>query len=161
VAKVQSSIQSTGRAAKPGQFHATLAFLGMQHAEWIPAIREVASHVSFEQCTVVMDHVGRFGRAGVLWLGADRVPEPLMRFQHNLVDALLAADIGYDRKAWKFHVTLYRKMRKAPLIMNPVSVEWSLDGFDLIESVSVRSGVEYHSIGHWKAQSCGDHSGDV
>ena len=68
-------------------------------------------------------------------------------------DALLEAGIGHDRKDWKFHVTLYRKMRKPSSIMDPVAIEWPLNGFDLIESVSVGNGVEYHSIGHWKARS--------
>jgi len=43
-------------------------------------------------------------------------------------------------------------MRKPAPIMDPEAIGWSLDGFDLIESVSVKSGVEYHSIGHWRAR---------
>jgi len=161
IEQVQSDLQATGRAAKPHQFHATLAFLGMQQPHQIPQIESVASRLSFERCKIVMDCIGRFSRAGVLWLGASRIPEPLMQFQQSLVEALLDAGIGHDRKAWKFHITLYRKMRMPPPIMDPVAIEWSLDGFELIESVSIRSGVEYHSIGHWKAQSGRVNSGDV
>jgi 2'-5' RNA ligase len=161
IEQVQSDLQVTGRAAKPHQFHATLAFLGMQQPDRISDIQAVASRISFERCGIVLDRIGRFGRAGVLWLGASRIPDPLMRVQNSLVDALLDAGIGHDRKAWKFHITLYRKMRMSSPIMDPVPIEWSLAGFDLIESVSVRSGVEYHSIGHWKARSGGEISSDV
>ncbi len=35
--------------------------------------------------------------------------------------------------------------------MDPVAIEWAVTGFDLVESVNVGNGVEYHSIGHWKA----------
>jgi 2'-5' RNA ligase len=161
IEQVQGKFLGAGRAAKPHQFHATLAFLGMQPPELIPEIRAIASRLAFEPCTVVMDGLGRFNKAGVLWLGTSRIPESLLWFQQSLVDALLEAGIGYDRVAWKFHVTLYRKMRMSSSIMDPVAIEWSLDGFDLIESVSVRSGVEYHSIGHWKAQSSGGISDDV
>ena len=161
IEQVQSHLQVTGRAANPRQFHATLAFLGLQPARLIPEIRGIASRLSFEPCTVALNKIGRFSRAGVLWLGASNIPSPLMRFQHSLVDALLEAGIGYDKKAWKLHVTLYRKMRNAPPIMDPVEIEWRLDGFELIESISVRSGVEYHSIGHWKARPGGDLADDV
>lgn len=161
IEQVQSDLRVTGRAATPHQFHATLAFLGMQQPEQIPQIESIASRLSFEHCKIVMDRIGRFKRAGVLWLGASRIPQPLVRFQQSLVEALLDAGIGHDRKAWEFHITLYRKMRMRSPIMNPVAIEWSLHGFELIESVSIRSGVEYHSIGHWKAQSGGDISGDV
>jgi 2'-5' RNA ligase len=155
IERIQASLNVAGRAAKPHQFHATLAFLGLQPPELISQIRAIASRLTFEPCSIVLDRFGRFRRAGVLWLGASEIPDQLNRFQHSLVDALLEEGIGYDKKAWNFHVTLYRKMRKPAPIMDPEAIEWLLDGFDLIESVSVRSGVEYHSIGHWKARPGG------
>ena len=152
IAGIQQSLDVSGRAAKPHQFHATLAFLGMQRPETIPAICEIAARLRFKPCHVVLDRLGQFSRAGVLWLGVNRIPDELLGFQQALVDSLLQASIGYDRKAWRFHVTLYRKMRKPPPIMDSVGVEWDLNGFDLVESITVGNGVEYHSIGHWKAQ---------
>ena len=151
--QVQQSLVVSGRAAKPAQFHATLAFLGMQQAELIPEIRDIASSLSFEPCRIVLDHFGQFRRVGILWMGASEMPAALLEFQNALVGTLLEAGIGHDRKAWRFHVTLYRKLRKPSSIMDPVAIEWPLNGFDLIESVSVGNGVEYHSIGHWKARA--------
>jgi 2'-5' RNA ligase len=151
--QVQQSLGVAGRAAKPGQFHATLAFLGMQQPDVIPEIHRIASCLSFEPCRILMDRFGQFKRAGVLWMGASEVPVALRDFQDSLVSALLEAGIGHDRKAWKFHITLYRKLRKPSAIMDPVAIEWPLNGFDLIESVSVGNGVKYHSIGHWNARS--------
>ena len=66
-----------------------------------------------------------------------------------------------QRLVRELHTTLYRKMRMSSPIMDPVAIEWSLDRFDQIGSVSVRSSVKYHSIGHRKAQSSGEISGDV
>jgi 2'-5' RNA ligase len=153
IEKLQNALAVSGRAAGPHQFHATLAFLGIQQQENLPAIRAIASRLIFRRCRLVLDRLGQFRRAGVLWLGASEIPAELGKFQHSLVGALLDADIGHDRKPWEFHVTLYRKMRKTSPIMNSVAIEWTLSGFDLIESVSVGNGVEYHSIGHWKSES--------
>jgi 2'-5' RNA ligase len=150
IERVQQSLRVSGRAARPDQFHATLAFLGMQEARHIPLIRQIASQRSFPPCRVTLDRLGRFGRAGVLWLGASAVPCDLLDFQRSLVQGLQDAGIGHDPKPWKFHVTLYRKMRKPSSIMPPVAVEWRLKGFDLVESVSVGNGVRYDSIGHWE-----------
>lgn len=151
VAAVQHSLDVAGRAARPHQFHVTLAFLGMQRTELIPEILHVASGLSFEPCRVVMDQLGCFRRAGVLWLGASEIPSPLKEFQSALVGALLDAGIGYDRKPWKFHLTLYRRLRNPPPTLGPVAIEWALSGFELIESVGSKNGVEYHSIARWKA----------
>jgi 2'-5' RNA ligase len=153
VEQVQKSLAIAGRAARPAQFHATLAFLGMQEPDVIPRIHEIASNLTFEPCRIVMDRFGLFKRAGVLWLGASEIPASLREFQNSLVSELLDAGIGHDRKPWKFHVTLYRKLRKPCSIMHPVAIGWSLNGFELIESVNVGNGVEYHSIGHWEAQA--------
>ena len=151
-AAFQRSLGLEGRAVPPRNFHVTLAFLGMQPAEVIDEACAVASRLSFQPCAVVLDIPGSFKRAGVFWLGTQQLPGPLETFQHQLVSGLLDAGIGYDRKPWKFHLTLYRKMRKRPSIMPTVAIDWRLQGFSLIESVSVRSGVEYHTLAHWKAR---------
>jgi 2'-5' RNA ligase len=123
----------------------------MQRQEAIPVIQTIASSLTLRPCCLVLDCLGRFKRAGVLWLGVSDVPAGLREFQQSLVGALADAGVGHDPKPWEFHVTLYRKLRKAPPIMDPVAIEWPVKGFDLVESVNVRNGVEYHSIEHWKA----------
>jgi 2'-5' RNA ligase len=152
IEELQNSLPVSGRAAKPHQFHATLAFLGMQRQEAIPVIQAIASGLALKPCSLVLDCLGRFKRAGVLWLGVSDVPAALREFQQSLVSALADAGIGHDPKPWEFHVTLYRKLRKAPATMDPVAIDWAVNGFDLVESVKVGNGVEYHSIGHWNAR---------
>lgn len=155
VGRVQQSLSFDARPVPAANFHITLAFLGMQDSAVIPLACEVASKLAFPPCEVVLDCLGRFKRAGVLWLGASEVPEALQRFQQDLVGGLLDAGVGYDRKPWKFHLTLYRKMRKPPPTMDPVAINWRLNSFSLVESISVRRGVEYHRVGHWKAAGQG------
>lgn len=151
MAAYQRLVGIEGRAVPPPNFHVTLAFLGMQEAQVISVAAEVAASLRFPGCEVVLDTHGQFRRAGVFWLGAAGIPDELHAFRHALIDGLLEAGIGHDKKPWKFHLTLYRKMRKQPRIMQPVAIRWRLDGFSLVESVSVRSGVEYHTRGQWKA----------
>ena len=87
----------------------------------------------------------------MLWLGAASLPAPLREFQQSLVRAFTAANIGHDPKPWKFHLTLYRKMRTPPPTMRSVAIRWRLEGFSLVESVSVNRGVVYHDIASWNA----------
>ena len=151
VQELQRQLAGSGRAVTPANLHVTLAFLGMHEATVIPDVCDIASRLAFPRCRVVLDCLGQFGDGRVLWLGAATVPEPLQEFQQSLVGALTAAGIGHDPKPWKFHLTLYRRLRKAPPTLGPVAIEWPLKGFELIESVGSKNGVEYHSIAHWKA----------
>jgi 2'-5' RNA ligase len=147
----QKSLAAEGRAVVPEQFHVTLAFLGMQPAEVIPTLQSMASKLVMGRCAITLDRVGSFPRAGVLWLGASHVPPALDEFHLSLLEGLEQAGIDRDRKPWEFHLTVYRRLRKPPPIMHIVPVVWPLDGFSLVESVSVRSGVEYRRHGHWSA----------
>lgn len=151
VSALQSRLALEARPVPAANFHVTLAFLGMQPGSAIKDACEAVSELVLPPCEVALDRLGNFRRAGVLWLGASVIPPALQSFQHDLVGALLDAGIGYDRKPWKFHLTLYRKMRKEPPTMDPIAIRWPLDGFSLVESVSIRRGVEYHDVGHWKA----------
>jgi len=158
---IQRSFDGDGRAVKPEQFHVTLAFLGMQSSELIPELCGIASTLSFEPCNVTLDRLGSFRRAGVLWLGASTIPDALQDFQQSLIESIESGGIDRDRKEWKFHLTLYRRLRNPPRIMETVPVVWPLNGFSLIESVSVNNGVEYHRQGHWKSGSSGIQPGFV
>jgi 2'-5' RNA ligase len=150
---IQKKLPGCGRAVRPAQFHITLAFLGMQSSPVIPLLCGLASTLTFEPCNLVLDQVGRFPRAGVLWLGASTIPEALEDFLQSLIEVIESAGIDRDQKAWQPHVTLYRRLRNSPSIMDTVAVNWPLNGFSLIESVSVNNGVEYHRQGHWKSGS--------
>jgi len=148
---IQRRLEGSGRAVSPPNLHVTLAFLGMQDAAVIPEVCTVASGLSFPPCRVILDHLGQFGRGRVLWLGAGTLPAPLQAFQRSLVQALTVAGIGHDPKPWNFHLTLYRRLRKSPPTLGPIAIEWALNGYELIESVGSKNGVEYHSIAQWKA----------
>lgn len=153
VHRVQRALDCGGRPVKAENLHVTLAFLGMQDAAVIPTITDIAGGLSFPPCRVALDHLGQFGRGSVLWLGAADIPDALRTFQQELVGALTAAGIGHDPKPWKLHLTLYRRLRKPLPTLDSVAIEWRLDGFELIESVGARNGVEYRSLAHWKARS--------
>jgi len=150
---IQLKLDAQGRMIPAAQFHITVAFLGMQSVEVLPSLYSIASRLSFPACTLVLDRLGTFHRAAVLWLGATVIPAPLRDFHQDLLDGLNEAGISFDQKAWKPHLTLYRRLRKRPGIMATVPVNWQLDQFSLIESINVKNGVEYHPRGNWKSGS--------
>lgn len=153
IAALQAAVGGKGRPVPPANFHVTLAFLGMQSAASIPLIRDVAAGLALPPCSVRMDRLGAFPRAGVLWLGLTETPSELAGFQAALMAGLQDAAIGHDPKPWTFHLTLYRRLRMPLPRLDPEVIEWRLTGFDLVESAAARRGVQYRSIGHWPARA--------
>jgi 2'-5' RNA ligase len=150
---VQRKLACSARMIPGEQIHITLAFLGQQAPEILPELCAIASRLHFEPCTLVLNRLGTFRRVNVLWLGVSEVPASLQEFRRTLMDELEKAGIGFDRKAWKPHLTLYRGLRNGPGIMDVDPVIWRLNQFSLIESISVKGGVEYCRQGHWKSGS--------
>jgi len=155
--KVQRTLKSShgirARAVNPSLFHVTLAFLGQQSVGILAGLLALASRLEMPACRVQMDCIGSFRRSGVVWLGARKPPPELSHFQGSLQAELEQAGISFDRKPWKFHMTLYRDLRTPLVRMEPDTVSWDLEGFSLMESVSIDRGVKYSQLGHWKSAS--------
>lgn len=148
-AALQRRLMASGpaRAVPEANFHVTLAFLGNVDS----AGREAAERVAgpLPALTLRLDRLGVFPGAGVVWLGCSSVPGLLLRFQTELAAALEAAGFELDRRPWRPHLTLYRKMRTGPATIGFDAIEWPLDGWSLMQSRSGRRGVEYREIAHW------------
>jgi len=145
-----------GRVVKASQYHVTLAFLGNQPSERLPRLLAIGGHLDMPACSVACDCLGTFCRAGVLWFGTSNPPPELRAFQEQLCAALQQAEIAFDHKPWKFHLTLYRDLRTPCVSIRPEVVNWAPDGFSLVESISTEKGVEYRQLGHWNAGLSGD-----
>jgi len=147
--KIRHGIE--GRAVRSEQFHVTLAFLGSQPTSRLQTLLDLGAGLEMPVCRVLLDRLGIFPRAGVMWLGTATPPQELSAFQSELVGALDRVDIPFDRKPWKFHVTLYRDLRTPSVRIEPEAVSWDLKSFSLVESISTNGGVEYRQLGRWLA----------
>lgn len=144
-----------GRPVPPDRMHSTLLFMGSQTTATLHRLLELAPRLQLPACRLVLDRLGQFARAGVVWLGPSRVPPELEAFQSRLAAAVAAAGIGFDDKPWRMHVTLYRDLRKRPGRITIEPIVWSLRDFQLMESVQSRSGLQYRCRGYWPASVSG------
>lgn len=149
LAEVQRAVHLPGRPVHSDRLHITLAFLGQVDAEQIPILLDCAGSVAFEPCTLVLDRLGWFERAGVAWLAPSSAPEALVRQQEALARALGVAGFHLEERRWVPHLTLYRDLRTAPGKLAFESVEWQVNGFVLMQSVLRKSGPVYRVLERW------------
>ena len=83
---VQEKLQGKWRLIPAQQLHITLAFLGRQSSERVRELCAIASRLRFDPCALVLDRLGTFRGASVLWLCATVVPTPLQDFHQALLD---------------------------------------------------------------------------
>lgn len=137
------------RVTKASNLHLTLAFIGIVDSTALRRYRQVAKTIRFPAFKITLDQPGCFERAGVLWLGSSQNNRALQSFVSLLNTGLAAAGYLANDKPFVPHVTLARKYKSPEAVAMPVSINWWVRDFALVESCSGSEGVEYRVIHTW------------
>ena len=127
--------------------HLTLAFLGEAEAGAVPAIEEAVCEVPFSPLEICLGEAGNFGN--LLYVGIEDNPE-LRKYVHALRQSLTANGIGFDRKKFKAHITIARKVEsRQPFHVRVQKAGMTATGVSLMRSDRVAGGMRYTEIGYY------------
>lgn len=141
---------SHGRPVPRENLHMTLLFLGEQPADQLTAIYEAAARVRCHSFDVVCDKLRYMDEQHLIWTGVSTPPPDLGRLRMALIAELDRAEVTFDRKRFKPHVTLVRRAIGAPA--NPldfVACRWPVQSFSLLVSTPGPLGPRYHTLREW------------
>jgi 2'-5' RNA ligase len=134
------------QAQRPDQWHATLVFIGSVDEAVVETVAELAASVSCEPFVLKLDQLDHWRKPGIACLTASVTPPSLQQLVAELEAALDAAKIGYDRRPYRPHLTLARKVprleRKGPI----APLDWPVEDFALVESISSSAGSRYEPL---------------
>jgi len=153
LAEVQKKLGNNERlkTAKPvpvANLHITTHFLGAVTEEVHTQLEELLSEVNAQACTLVIDRWGYFPRAKVLWIGG-KSPDALNDLAEQTQTCIQACIEGYEQKRFVPHITVFRKARHPMEVDDFHPIEWSIDRFALVESVTHPEGPEYRVLKEW------------
>jgi 2'-5' RNA ligase len=134
------------RAVPDYNLHLTLHFVGNVDRADADCMRRQARTVGGEVFELTIDSCGHFGRARVGWLGTTRIPGALLNLQRDLGLGLLACGFDPETRAYNPHVTVARKLNRAPETVRFDPLVWKVDNFALVESRAVENGVRYQVV---------------
>lgn len=128
--------------------HMTLVFLGNQ-----PACRQTDIAAAVKQTrrsagTIVLDRFGWFPGSQVLWFGGEAGAD-LVALHARLRQALGDYGLQTDRRPYRPHVTLYRRVSSRPVISQPEPLVWMPQELALMQSVA---GQPYRVLEFWPLQ---------
>jgi 2'-5' RNA ligase len=130
---VQDNIKAQsfkGNFSRPENLHLTLAFLGETQEELVPAICaaiQAAMQPPIAPFTLTFSQTGCFRHSGkeLWWIGANQTDpslDILKNLRQRIIGGLSAANIVYDDRAFKPHITLGREKHETPLVTSPVAL---------------------------------------
>lgn len=133
LARLQQPVR--GRLTAPEKLHLTMAFLGQQPAQALPALLDILHASQMPSLTLEIDCYGYFTRPRIAWAGMRAPPAPLLAAQAELMQRLAAAGFSpATHGEFKPHITLAREAQDAPAVFDGAPVRWRAAGLALVES---------------------------
>jgi 2'-5' RNA ligase len=139
-----------GRTTRPENLHVTLAFLGGVEEARVAEVERAAGEVAPKTVSLVLDQPGYWKQNRIAWAGASVVPPELEALVSELRGALAKSRIRFDAKSFVSHVTLLRDAREPKGIPALDPILWKVDGFALVQSVTLPRGSRYEVRRSWK-----------
>jgi 2'-5' RNA ligase len=145
-AELQSLLKAqalNGNFSRPENLHVTLVFLGEVDTAKLDTLKTAVAlgcgrHTPF---TVLWNRSGCFSRSNAWWAGASDPGGRLSALRNDLCAALDKAGVGFDRKPFKAHITLARKVtHDAPIKLPETDIPVTVKRVSLVES-SRKNGV--------------------
>lgn len=134
LAQVARRAAARGRLHHPEDHHITLVFLGQVADGQLRCIEQTADAICGHPFTLHIDRIGYWHRPRILWAGPSQTPEPLSQLVFDLQNGLKACGFEPERRRYKPHVTLYRKVAGAKAGVIEPAIEWPVGGFVLAVS---------------------------
>ena len=137
---------AAGRVVPRYNWHMTLHFIGNTTFAEKKCLGRQAAEVRANRFQLIIDQTGFFKKPKVFWLGCMRPPKTLFDLHNNLGGKISRCEYEPETRPYSPHITVARKVEKPPELIRIDPVEWLVDKFVLIESVSVKGGVRYEVI---------------
>lgn len=113
------------RPTHPRDLHLTLIFLGELAPGRLAAAVEAADRLRAAPPTLCIDRAGYFPRSRVLWCAPDRPPGELGTLHDGLERGLARSGIPCERRPYRPHITLARRVGRAPAPAWGCPVAWT------------------------------------
>ena len=138
--------ESGGRLMSDSNLHLTLYYIGSVNHKQMQCLHTAAKNLKCEPFKLRLDCLGYFMRPKVLWLGCKDSPAGYIELLKQLAVATADCGLNLDAENNTPHVTLRRKLSQPERFDDIEQVDWDVEQFVLVESVSTESGVSYRII---------------
>jgi len=155
---VQDNIKAQslkGNFSRPENLHLTLAFLGETQEEQVSAICAAiqnAMHPPIAPFTLTFSQTGWFRHSGkeLWWIGANQTGpslDILKNLRQRITGGLSAANIAFDDRAFKPHITLGREIKHdAPIVLRQQEIALAVNRVSLMKSQRINGATVYTEI---------------
>lgn len=137
------------RPVPPENIHMTLVFPGSMPVDSIPCLSSKAAVIKVDRFDLILDTVGVWSRPRILWVAPSKMPVQLISLVDALNTGLAGCGVEPDKREYKPHITLSRKVTKKKLPLDFEPIRWSVSTFSLVKSRTDPKGPVYEVLESW------------
>ncbi|MDH5765811.1 MAG: RNA 2',3'-cyclic phosphodiesterase [Gammaproteobacteria bacterium] len=134
------------RFMRPENLHLTLHFMGNVPEQKLDCYDHAAQQVHVPPFKINLDQYSYFSQAKVFTMSCSTIPDALLKLYTSLAEGLTCCGYQQETRLYMPHVSLMRKLSEPGVINFFEHINWSVNNFVLVESVSVNGGVLYQVI---------------
>jgi len=138
-----------GRRIPTENLHLTLAFIGAVGKEDLEQLLCPPEKIFTPAFVVTLDEWGWWARKSVGWAAPSIVPAALRQLADNLHTWLRCAGFDLEPRPFAAHVTLVRHGKPLVLPKFGAPIQWLIEDFALVNSLSAPEGARYNVLGKW------------
>jgi 2'-5' RNA ligase len=134
------------RPVPKDNLHITLQFLGYLEANERKCLEKKMVQTFVQSFSLRFDLYGYFKTSQTLWLGCSSYPAELTRLVNHLKSIGESCGAKMDKRVYKPHITLFRKVPSADFPNIPFTITWRATEFHLLESVPNENTTRYNVL---------------
>lgn len=142
-----------GRPVEAANLHLTLAFLGAVEAQCRRCAECAAASLRAAPFELIFEQSGCWPRPRVLWSAPAQTPTALLGLASALSRALLPCGYEPERRAFRAHVTLARKVQGVLETRPHAAIAWPVRDFHLVRSHTRSEGASYEIVATWALEA--------
>ena len=132
-------------------FHITLCFLGDVSEPKIESIMDGLIAPLMTPFKASIKHPLYFSNSKIMGLEVEQGKEQLDQLKNHIENQLYSiAHFDLEKKAYKPHLSLFRKVEQLPANLPVFEQEFLIESFCLMASVPTRKSVRYEIIEEWR-----------
>ena len=139
-----------GRILDKNNWHITLAYFGAANVDQQRCIETQAEKITSQHFDLDLTSCGYWKKPAVAWLAPVMLPNELKQLASQVQNNLVPCGFEPEKRDYKPHVTLVRKAKNFPDVKEIRAIEWHVDKFCLVESVTAEEGAIYTVLKSWE-----------
>jgi len=157
-ASIQKSLYAVAKENKPkcgarlmraDTLHITLQFIGEIERSRLPHLIKAAGLISASPFDIVLDKLCYWKHNKIAYVAPEAEIPALSLLATNLKQTLKSEGISFENGKFSAHVTLMRHVEEVMASRSIAPIQWPIDHFALVESVTNQQGTHYRILQKW------------